>query len=67
MKKTVNKWNTEKCGRCGKSHSGYTGKLDSEGKEYVICEITNKKMEVSEYIDSDLKSIIFSTKWYKSS
>ena len=46
MKKTKNKWKTKKCARCGKSHKEYTGKLDSNGKEYVICGLTNKRLNV---------------------
>ena len=47
MKKSGKKWKTDKCGRCGEPHSGYSGKLDSYGIEYVVCGITNKRMNVS--------------------
>jgi len=47
MKKSGKKWKTEKCGRCGKPHSGYSGKLDSKGIEYVVCGVMNKRMNVS--------------------
>lgn len=46
MKKTGDKWQTEKCGRCGDAHSGYSGKLDADGVEYVVCGITHKRMNV---------------------
>ena len=47
MKKTKNKWKTLLCGRCGQSHSNYTGKLDKNNIEYVVCGITGKRMNVS--------------------
>ena len=37
MRKTGDKWGTKKCRVCGESHSGFSGKMDSEGNEYVIC------------------------------
>jgi len=46
-KKTGNKWSTDKCGYCGKSHNRYSGKLDDQGIEYVICGQTHKRMDVS--------------------
>jgi len=46
-RKTGRKWKTENCGRCGEPHSGYSGKLDARNIEYVICEKTNKRMNVS--------------------
>ena len=46
MKKTKNKWDTFNCGHCGDHHIGYTGKLDANGKEYVICGTTQKKIPV---------------------
>ncbi len=42
-----NTWETKKCGRCGEPHSGYSGKLDKDGLEYVVCGITNKRMNVA--------------------
>jgi hypothetical protein len=45
--KTKNRWKTEACGRCGEPHSGYTGKLDKNKVEYVVCGRTNKRMNVS--------------------
>jgi len=47
MKKSGRKWKTKECGRCLKSHDGYSGKLDSMGIEYVVCGNTNKRMNVS--------------------
>ena len=47
MRKTGKKWCTEKCGRCGDPHTGYSGKLDENDVEYVVCGITNKRMNVS--------------------
>lgn len=46
MRKTGRKWKTKKCGRCGGSHSGYSGKLDGHGVEYVVCQLTNKRMNI---------------------
>lgn len=46
MRKTGNKWRTEKCGRCGEAHEGYSGKLDADGVEYVVCGTMNKRMDV---------------------
>ena len=47
MRKTKNKWTIDKCGRCGKKHEGYTGKLDKDGIEYVICGITHKRININ--------------------
>ena len=60
MKKTNRKWKTVKCGRCGESHVGYTGKLDSRGIEYVICGKTHKRMNV---MRGNLIDEIYKTKW----
>lgn len=65
MRKTNNKWSTKCCGRCGEPHSGYTGKLDKHGVEYVVCGETNKRMNVSDII-MDIKDIAFVTVWVKS-
>jgi uncharacterized membrane protein len=62
MKKTKNKWNTIKCGRCGESHNNYTGKLDSNNIEYVICENTHKRMNVSG-TGKEGNSFMFPTEW----
>lgn len=62
MKKTNNKWKTDKCGRCGLRHENYTGKLDSNGIEYVVCGYTNKRMNVSGGGVED-NSFLFPTTW----
>ena len=46
MKKTKNKWRTESCPLCLEKHGGYSGKLDSNGREYVICGQMQKKCMV---------------------
>jgi hypothetical protein len=46
MRKTKNKWSTNQCGRCNQPHKEYTGKLDEDDTEYVICGITNKRINV---------------------
>lgn len=46
MKKTGRKWSTVECPRCGDPHVNYSGKLDSKGVEYVVCGITNKRINV---------------------
>jgi intracellular sulfur oxidation DsrE/DsrF family protein len=50
--KTGNKWKTEKCGRCGKPHSGNCGFLDKNGIEFIVCNNTHKWMDVK---GNDLK------------
>lgn len=64
MRKTNSKWKTDKCERCGESHYGYSGKLDKNDTEYVVCGITNKHMNVSGK-GKEGNSFIFSTKWSK--
>lgn len=64
MKKTKNKWKTQRCGRCGYEHSGYTGKLDRNGIEYVVCGVTHKRMNVSG-IGLEGNSTFFQTEWVK--
>ena len=56
---TKNKWYTKKCGRCGNPHIGYTSKIDQYGIEYVICEFTNKRMNIFE------GGKFFYTKWIR--
>ena len=63
-KKTGNKWFTKECGRCGEEHYGYSGKLDKNGVEYVVCGITHKRMNVSG-TGKEGHSWAFSTKWEK--
>ena len=62
MKKTGRKWKTNKCSRCGESHSNYSGKLDSNGIEYVVCGLTNKRMNVSGK-GKEGNTFAFSTMW----
>jgi len=50
-KKTGRKWQTDRCGRCGGSHTGYSGKLDSKGIEYVVCGVTHKRVDVRDTND----------------
>lgn len=64
MRKTGIKWKTNKCGRCGESHYGYSGKLDKNNIEYVICESTNKRINISG-TGSEANSFAFPTKWKK--
>ena len=61
-KKTGTKWSTVDCGRCGKPHSGYSGKLDAKGQEYVVCGATNKRMDVSQSTEHML-SRVYATNW----
>jgi hypothetical protein len=66
MRKTKNKWMTVCCGRCGKAHCGYTGKLDKDNVEYVVCEETHKRMNVSPIIDSKSSvryQTLYPTEW----
>jgi len=61
-RKTKNKWLTPFCGRCGESHFGYTGKLDKNNIEYVVCQNTNKRMNVSG-TGIEGNSFMFPTVW----
>lgn len=61
-RKTGTKWGTNKCGRCGQSHYGYSGKLDKNNVEYVVCENTHKRMNVSG-IGKEGNSDFFKTSW----
>ena len=47
QRKTGRKWKTNRCQRCYDAHSGYSGKLDKDNIEYVICGETNKRCNVS--------------------
>jgi len=58
----THKWKTKRCGRCGKAHSGYSGKLDANGIEYVVCGETNKRMNVSGD-GPEGHSFVFPTVW----
>ena len=62
MRKTGRKWKTAKCGRCYKPHSGYSGKLDADDVEYVVCGSTNKRMNVRA-LPGELRDLIFATEW----
>ena len=64
MRKSGNKWGTEKCGRCGKEHHGYSGKLDQNGIEYVVCGETNKCMNISGE-GKEGNSFAFTSVWIK--
>jgi len=60
MRKTENKWKTDNCGRCGGNpgyfHENYTGKLDKDNVEYVICGTSHKKIVVSfDYVNEEFK------------
>ncbi len=46
MRKSGNKWRTDRCGRCGEKHTHYTGKLDDDDVEYVVCGFVNARMDV---------------------
>lgn len=69
MKKTGRKWSTKKCGRCEEPHLNYSGKLDAEGIEYVVCGITHKRMNVPNghryglAILGKIKHIMYATIW----
>jgi glutaredoxin len=61
-RKTGNKWSTEKCSRCEEVHVNYSGKLDKNNIEYVVCEIINKRMNV--LVDSiESNNFTFPTIW----
>lgn len=56
-RKTGTKWKTSLCGRCGEAHSGYSGKLDAQGIEYVVCGKTHKRMNIGN--DGNIRDIVF--------
>lgn len=60
--KTGLKYSTDLCGRCGEPHFGYSGKLDSNGIEYVICGVTVKRMNIN---GIEANSFAFPTKWIR--
>lgn len=64
MKKTKNKWKTNNCGRCGEIHENYRGKLDVNNIEYVVCENTNKRINVSGN-GKEGNTFAFPTEWIK--
>jgi len=61
-KRTDHKWGTKCCGRCGNPHHGYSGKLDKNGIEYVVCGETNKRMNISG-TGKEGHSFAFPTTW----
>ena len=62
--KKINKWKTNKCGRCGKTHENYSGKLDKNNVEYVVCGETNKRMNVNGN-GKEGNTFAFKTIWIK--
>jgi hypothetical protein len=63
-RKSGTKWKTDKCGRCGEVHSGYSGKFNAENIEYVVCGITGKPMTVQD--NGALgNSFAFPSEWVK--
>lgn len=66
MKYTGNKWKTDSCGRCGEVHSGYSGKLNSLGEEYVVCGNTNKSIAINPH-STLANTFAFETNWIKES
>ena len=63
-RKTGRKWKTDRCGRCGRAHVGYSGKLDANGVEYVACGVTGKRMNVrSEGSISQDAAGVYATEW----
>jgi hypothetical protein len=46
MKKTGKKWETKECPLCGEPHTNYSGKLKSDGTEYVVCGMMGKPINV---------------------
>jgi hypothetical protein len=63
-RKTGTKWKTSECGRCGEPHEGYSGKLNAENVEYVVCGITGKPMVVNTELAYG-NSFAFPTYWTK--
>jgi hypothetical protein len=45
MRKTKNKWYTKECAECKEPHYNFTGKLDKDNIEYVVCP-TNRRSDV---------------------
>lgn len=60
------KYRTAHCGRCGEPHEGYSGKLDANGVEYVVCGTTHKRINVQQQqkISVDRpRDVLYSTVW----
>ena len=62
-RKSGNYWKTDECGRCGEPHRGFSGKLDRNDIEYVICPC-NKRMNVSGG-GNEGNSFAFPSEWVK--
>lgn len=64
-RKTGNKWFTERCGRCLEAHRNYSGKLDKNNIEYVVCGITHKRMDVdyTRMHSNIAKNVAYPTSW----
>lgn len=45
-RKSGTTWWTHYCPSCNEIHMGYSGKVDSDGNEYVVCGRTNDKCRV---------------------
>lgn len=48
IKKTGNKWGTEKCGHCGQPHYRCSGRFTARNIEYVICGRTHKRVYLAD-------------------
>ena len=48
-RKTGSKWSTVSCSLCGKPHDNFSGKLDANGDEYVICSFYDKKVYIKRF------------------
>lgn len=64
MRKSGYKYKTERCARCGDPHSGYSGKLDANDVEYVVCGKTHKRMNMSG-AGKEGHSFAFPTAWVR--
>jgi hypothetical protein len=60
MRKSGRKWSTVECGRCGEKHSNYSGKLDKNNIEYVVCGVTHSRMNVG---NENIRDLIYQTFW----
>lgn len=63
-RKTGDKWETTKCGRCGQAHTGLSGKLDADNVEYVVCLVTNDRMHIKKVGPT---TVTYLTEWKKQS
>lgn len=46
MKKTGRRWSHNCCPACRDQHISYSGKIDKNGIEYVVCGTTNKRCNI---------------------